>query len=370
LLQQQLALRALNLEAGEGARRSASNFGPAVVGVFRPLLVTPVDFEQRYSRSEQALVLAHEDEHLRAGHTRVNAVALLVTSLCWFNPLIHWAAKLARDDQELACDAAVLQRFPKARGVYAEALLKTQVSSQALPLGCTWPSRSSSFFMERMTMLANKTPTRARRIAGIAAIATALLGTGLAAWAQKSPLPAFAGAVVSVDKDGHVLWDGKAADGKEALAAVAKVQGKSGSPHIRLTVDATTNYKTVVPVVEEAQKGGMKDITFLPSGTVFTTPTPPPPGLAPPKDPPAPIRVFVDFDGGVYWNGVWVNNAALDQNLKTAAAQAIQPELHIEPHYQSKFVRVVEVLDAAKKAGLTKTALVGGGAPFLAGMVK
>jgi len=362
LLQQWRTLRALNLAPGEATQRAASNFGPAVVGVLRPLLVVPADFEQRFSPSEQDLILAHERVHLAAGHTRINAALVVLTSLNWFNPLVHWAAKLARADQELACDAAVLDRFPRERGVYAEALLKAQISRAPLPLGCTWPSRSSRFFKERMTMLANKTPGRARRMAGAGFIAVALLGAGLAAWAQKPPVPVFAGGTVEVSKDGRVLWNGKAVEGKEALAEQARNQVATGIPHVRLSVDANTPYSSVVPVIEWAQKAGVQDITFLSSGVVFVTPTPPPPGSKPPAPGslPKPVRIFVDFDSTIFWNGSAVDMATLERNLGDAAAQSLPPEIHIEPHRLAPFGRMEQLLATIKNAGLDKVGIIGG----------
>jgi beta-lactamase regulating signal transducer with metallopeptidase domain/biopolymer transport protein ExbD len=374
LMQQGRTLRALKLAPGEAEapQRAASNFGPAVIGVLKPLLVVPMDFEQRFSQSEQALVLAHEDVHLEAGHTRINAALVVLTSLNWFNPLVHWAAKLARDDQELACDATVLERFPRERGVYAEALLKTQISRAALPLGCTWPSRSSRFFKERMTMLANKTPGRARRVAGAAFIAVALLGAGCATWGQKSPAASpffFAGAVVKIDKNGYTLWDGKAADSKEALAELAKDQATSSAPHIWLETDAGTQYFNVARVIQAAQSAGVRSVGFFPSQTAIKTPTPPPGcETIAPKDCPAlnvpgkpgPVRIFVDFDGGIFWNGVFLDRSGLDQNLQRIAKLKITPEVHIEPHRQSSYGQVDMVIGKASKAGLDKLAVIGG----------
>jgi beta-lactamase regulating signal transducer with metallopeptidase domain/biopolymer transport protein ExbD len=396
LLQQKRALRTIRLVPGE--TKSAGNFGPAVVGVLKPLLVVPADFERRFSPSEQSLVLEHERVHLEAGHTRINAALVLLTSINWFNPLVHIAAKLARDDQELSCDAAVLERFPRERGAYAEALLKTQISAQPLPLGCTWPSRSSRFFKERMVMLANKTPSRARRMAGAGFVALALLGAGFAAWAQKPPVPAFVGAKVNVNKEGAVAWEGKAVD-PAALAAQAKTQAASTAPNVQLSADAATPYDKVGKVVQAAQKAGMKAIKFMPSGTVLETPTPPPPGLPPPgtrpppppppvsqlaiiekakPDPqgtpkstaptinpppypfPEPLRVFVDFDNGLYLDGKPLDIAALGKAFKENAALKAQPEIHIEPHYLSTYGRVEEVLALADKSGLRRIGVIGG----------
>lgn len=164
-------------------RASKTGLGPAMVGVWRPRLVLPVDFETRFTVREQALILAHEDHHRASGDTRINGLVSLVCCLNWFNPLVHLAARLLRVDQELACDAAVVERFPGERRTYAEALLKTQLASTPMPLGCHWPSGSSNLLQERLTMLAFKTPGRARLAAGSAIVGLLCLGTAAAAWA-------------------------------------------------------------------------------------------------------------------------------------------------------------------------------------------
>lgn len=360
-VQQRRALLAMRLAPGGVSRRAASNYGPAVVGILKPFLVVPADFEQRFSPSEQGLVLEHERMHLVAGHTRINAVLALLTSLNWFNPLVHLAARLARADQELACDAAVLERFPRERGVYAEALLKAHISPAPLPFGCTWPSRSSRFLKERMTMLANKTPGRARRIAGSGFLAVALLGAGLVAWAQRPAAPVFAGANVEVSRDGRVAWNGKVVEGRMGLDEQVRNQLVSGAPHIRLLADPGMPYLDVRPVIESAQKRGMRDITFLPSGAVFATPTPPPPGAQPPMSPPDPVRAFIDFDGAVLWNGKVIDASTLERNLKSAAALSVQPEIHIEPHRAATYQQVEQMIGAARRAGVKKIAIIGPG---------
>jgi beta-lactamase regulating signal transducer with metallopeptidase domain len=188
LVRQHRSMAAFGAMTREGdILRAGSAAGPAVVGLIRPRIVTPADFEARFSERERELVLTHERAHLRAGDTRINAVLALLTCLNWFNPLAHIAARLARVDQELACDAAVVERYPGERRIYAEALLKTQLTPASLPLGCTWPPQTYNLLRERVTMLANRTPARATRLAGAILIAAAGLGAGLAAWAAQPP---------------------------------------------------------------------------------------------------------------------------------------------------------------------------------------
>jgi beta-lactamase regulating signal transducer with metallopeptidase domain len=126
------------------ARASNPSVGPALIGVVRPRVVIPKDFEARFGADERAMILAHERTHLARGHASINGLTALLKAFSWFNPLVHVAARYARVDQELACDAAVIGRFPGARQTYAQALLKTQLAYMPLPLGCDWPVRSVS----------------------------------------------------------------------------------------------------------------------------------------------------------------------------------------------------------------------------------
>ena len=169
-------------------RAEHDGVGPAVVGVLRPRIVAPADFEVRFDRAEQQLILAHERVHLERGDAGVNALAAAAQCVCWFNPLVHLAVRLLRIDQELACDAAVLGRLPAARRLYAELLLRTQLATQPLPLGCHWPAGSAHPLKERIVMLKSALPAAQRRTAGAVLVAALSLGAACAAWAA-NPRP-------------------------------------------------------------------------------------------------------------------------------------------------------------------------------------
>ncbi|WP_269714688.1 M56 family metallopeptidase [Caulobacter sp. NIBR2454] len=117
----------------------AGHAGPAVVGLLTPRIVMPAD-ESRYGPAERRLVRAHERAHLARGDHRAVALAAALQCLAWFNPLVPFAIRMMRLDQELACDAAVLAQHPRQRRIYAEALLKTQLSPATPPIGCSWPA--------------------------------------------------------------------------------------------------------------------------------------------------------------------------------------------------------------------------------------
>ena len=160
--------------------------GPAVVGVLTPRIVMPPD-DGRYSQEERALIRAHEREHILRKDPRAGALMAAFQCLAWFNPLVHLAAYVARLDQELACDAAVLRRHPGSRALYARTLLKTQLAGVPLPLGCYWPARSRHPLELRVELL--RRPAEGDGLQGPLVVATGLVAATILAWYVEPPLP-------------------------------------------------------------------------------------------------------------------------------------------------------------------------------------
>jgi biopolymer transport protein ExbD len=79
-----------------------------------------------------------------------------------------------------------------------------------------------------------------------------------------------------------------------------------------------------------------------------------------PKEPRPPIRIDVDFDGTIGWNGVIVNSRAeLEQKLLAVAAEADQQEVHLRPNKLVTYKHVAGVMASAQRLGVTKIGLVG-----------
>ena len=178
----------------DGALRAQGRAGsPALVGALRPRIVLPHDFDSRFDARERELVLAHERAHLAHGDAQINALIALLRCLNWFNPLFHFAASRLRFDQELACDAHVINRFPEARRPYADAMLKAQLIGEArqelrLPIGCYWPSTHP--LKERIAMLKSQNMNPRKRALARGVVVALALSTGYASWAAQPGAPA------------------------------------------------------------------------------------------------------------------------------------------------------------------------------------
>ena len=82
----------------------------------------------------------------------------------------------------------------------------------------------------------------------------------------------------------------------------------------------------------------------------------PPPPLAPPVV----LKLDIDDVGRIWWNGEIVpDRATLEDKLKDAAAQAVQPEMHLRPDKNAKYEIVAGVMAASQRLGLTKIGIVG-----------
>ena len=80
----------------------------------------------------------------------------------------------------------------------------------------------------------------------------------------------------------------------------------------------------------------------------------------PPPVPPEVVKIDVDPASRVYWNGEWVpDRDQLEDKLKAAAAQAVQPELHLRPDKAAKYAIVAGVMASSQRLGLTKIGIVG-----------
>jgi beta-lactamase regulating signal transducer with metallopeptidase domain len=210
----------------------AATPSPVLMGLFNPKVILPSDAGDRYGHHELELIVAHERIHARRGDLWANALAAAMQVAFWFNPLVHLAIRCFRYDQELACDEAVLAQFPGSRKAYANAILKTQLSSHSAPLAANW--RSDHPLKGRMmNMNANK-PSCQRRTVGKFALAAILAGACSGVWAYANA-PQAAGAKFDVSAK-FVLGS------EPERAVLLKGVDVPGAP-LKLTSDAGCEYR-------------------------------------------------------------------------------------------------------------------------------
>ena len=82
----------------------------------------------------------------------------------------------------------------------------------------------------------------------------------------------------------------------------------------------------------------------------------PPPQLVKPEV----VKIDIDPTSTVYWNGIAITERGeLEAKIKAAAAQPVQPEVHLRPNKLAKYDIVAGVMASAQRLGLTKIGIIG-----------
>ncbi len=85
------------------------------------------------------------------------------------------------------------------------------------------------------------------------------------------------------------------------------------------------------------------------------TGNPPPPPVLPEV-----VKIDIDDASRIYWNGEFLpDRAVLEDHIKAAAGQPVQPEIHLRPDKSSRYGTAAEVMASAQKLGLTKIGIIG-----------
>jgi biopolymer transport protein ExbD len=74
---------------------------------------------------------------------------------------------------------------------------------------------------------------------------------------------------------------------------------------------------------------------------------------------PEKIQIDIDEKSTVYWQGLPVNAAELDEKMKVVAFLNPQPEVHIRPNKTSSYAVFANVLSSSRRIGLNKIAVIG-----------
>lgn len=96
---------------------------PLCMGLFRQEVY--INSEDR-EPEDMRLILKHELTHCKRRDLWFKALLLLARAMHFFNPFVHWMARLAERDMEYSCDMAVMENCTlEERQTYSMAILRT-----------------------------------------------------------------------------------------------------------------------------------------------------------------------------------------------------------------------------------------------------
>ena len=87
---------------------SARVQAPLVIGWLKPVILIPPSAVCRLDWQQAEMILAHELAHIRRHDYLFNLLQVLVETLLFYHPLVHWISRDARNEREFCCDDAVM----------------------------------------------------------------------------------------------------------------------------------------------------------------------------------------------------------------------------------------------------------------------
>lgn len=158
--------------------KTSAAVSPMVMGMIRPTLILP---ETALTESRLPYVLRHELVHYRRGDIVWRWLAVLATSIHWFNPVVYVAAAQMQEACEISCDWCVVRSMEQAKRddymrVILELLAEAMAKKQILT---TQMASEKKQLQRRFTMIRNQKPVGMKKLLLSVCVGTALLG---AAW--------------------------------------------------------------------------------------------------------------------------------------------------------------------------------------------
>lgn len=151
-----------------------SSTGPLVVGVLHPRILIP-RWVLELDRSQRQLVVAHEQEHLRAHDPALLAFSAFAVGLTPWNPFAWYMLRRLGQAIELDCDRRVLAERPDMHA-YAALLLSVASRSRTTLLPLAGLAASTSSLEQRFrSMTINPPRNRGYRLISAVAVAALLL---------------------------------------------------------------------------------------------------------------------------------------------------------------------------------------------------
>jgi len=154
--------------------RSEERLMPVACGGLSAVVLLP-DEAEGWSDERRRVVLLHELIHVKRRDLLTQTIAQLVCAVYWFNPLVWWAVRKLRTEQEWACDESVVQTGIEASD-YAEHLLEIarRFHANTISTVATMSMARSSQFQERLYAILRPTCEEYRSGGAIAGSAVTL----------------------------------------------------------------------------------------------------------------------------------------------------------------------------------------------------
>lgn len=131
---------------------------PTLYGVLRPKILLPGKYFAQFRNEELRHILLHEFVHYIRKDIVTNWLFTILLILNWFNPILWYASRKMREDQELSCDDRVISCLEEDEvrqyGYTIVKLLEANMTSGFRPVSATSFSTDKSLIKRRINMIA------------------------------------------------------------------------------------------------------------------------------------------------------------------------------------------------------------------------
>lgn len=157
---------------------------PTLIGWIRPAVVLPLAVLAQMPPAQIDLVLAHELAHLKRLDHIANLFQVVLETLFFYHPVVHWISREARNERELCCDTLALRVTGGERRDFVAALANLE-EFRAGHAGLALAA-SGGVLAERAWFIAGAVPKRPQRHlrshAIVMMVVLALAGAGWTWW--------------------------------------------------------------------------------------------------------------------------------------------------------------------------------------------
>lgn len=234
---------------------------PTLIGWLKPVILLPAAVALGFPRQQVELILAHELGHLRRYDHLVNLAQVLLETLFFYHPVVHWIGREVRHEREICCDTLVLRVTRGEPRMYARTLAALEELRQPPPTRLVLAA-SGGVLVERV-----------RRILGLPSAATSKPGRTLWLPVVAALTLALGLATTSRSDRSELHPSGPAAPGHDWTLSAARI----APADLELEVAARTQMAHVAPVpppVPSAEPiAARQGPALVPAGPLRTRPT-------------------------------------------------------------------------------------------------
>ena len=99
---------------------------PMLIGWLRPVILLPLGMLSGFTPQQIELIIAHELGHVRRWDYLANLLQVVIETVLFYHPVVHWISREVRESRESCCDDLVLALGEGSPVVYASALAELE----------------------------------------------------------------------------------------------------------------------------------------------------------------------------------------------------------------------------------------------------